>query len=125
MRIESYASVHHRVATVRGELEQGRDRVDLLAAAFPGGSITGAPKVRAMEIIDELETSRRGPYTGSIGLLADEGGMELNIAIRTAVVAGGGVRVHVGGGIVADSAPEAEYEETLAKGRAIFSALTP
>ncbi|MHC4939726.1 MAG: aminodeoxychorismate synthase component I [Planctomycetota bacterium] len=125
LAIESYATVHHRVATVVGELEEGLDRVDLLAATFPGGSITGAPKVRAMEIIDELENSRRGPYTGSIGMLADEGSMELNIAIRTAIVAGGVVRVHVGGGIVADSIPEAEYEETLAKGRAIFSALHP
>lgn len=125
LAIESFTTVHHRVATVIGELERGLDRVDLLAATFPGGSITGAPKVRAMEIIDELENSRRGPYTGSIGMLADEGCMELNIAIRTAVVSGGVVRVHVGGGIVADSAPEAEYEETLAKGRAIFSALHP
>jgi para-aminobenzoate synthetase component 1 len=122
-RIESFASVHHRVAKVSGQLEDGFDRVDVLAAAFPGGSITGAPKVRAMEIIDELEDSRRGPYTGSIGILTDEGSMEFNIAIRTAVVGRGIVRVHVGGGIVADSDPEAEYEETLAKGRAIFSAL--
>ena len=101
------------------------DRVDLLAATFPGGSITGAPKVRAMEIIDEIEKCRRGPYTGSIGILTDEGSMELNIAIRSAVVGAGVVRVHVGGGIVADSDPEAEYAETLAKGRAIFSALQP
>jgi para-aminobenzoate synthetase component 1 len=121
--IESYATVHHRVAEVRGELEEGFDRVDLLAATFPGGSITGAPKVRAMEIIDELEAGRRGPYTGAIGLLSDDGNMDLNIAIRTAVLARGEVRVHVGGGIVADSVPEAEYEETLAKGRAIFDAL--
>jgi para-aminobenzoate synthetase component 1 len=122
-RIESYASVHHRVAEVRGRLEEGCDRLDLLAASFPGGSITGAPKVRAMEIIDELEAGRRGPYTGSIGILTDDGGMELNIAIRTPVLADGTVRVHVGGGIVADSEPEEEYEETLAKGRAIFEAL--
>jgi len=123
--IESYAAVHHRVATVTGRLEEGSDRIDLLRAAFPGGSITGAPKVRAMEIIDELESSRRGPYTGSIGILTDEGGMELNIAIRTAVVGGDIVRVHVGGGIVADSEPVAEYEETLDKGRALFAALQP
>jgi para-aminobenzoate synthetase component 1 len=122
--IESYASVHHRVATVRGELERGRDRADLLAATFPGGSITGAPKIRAMEIIDELEAGRRGAYTGSIGILTDPGGMALNIAIRTAVVAGDRVSLHVGGGIVADSDPEAEHEETLAKGRAIFEALS-
>jgi len=123
--IESYAAVHHRVAAVHGRLEDGFDRIDLLRAAFPGGSITGAPKVRAMEIIDELEASRRGPYTGSIGILTDEGGMELNIAIRTAVVSGDVVRVHVGGGIVADSDPTAEYEETLDKGRALFAALQP
>lgn len=122
-RIESYASVHHRVAEVVGDLESGMDRVDLLAASFPGGSITGAPKVRAMEIIDELEVSRRGPYTGAIGILADDGSMDLNIAIRTATVANGEVSVHVGGGIVADSVPEAEYEETLVKGKAIFAAL--
>jgi para-aminobenzoate synthetase component 1 len=122
-RIEPYASVHHRIAEVSGRLERGHDRVDLLAAAFPGGSVTGAPKVRAMEIIDELESGRRGPYTGSIGILTDDGGMALNIAIRTPVLARGEVRVHVGGGIVADSVPEEEYEETLAKGRAMFEAL--
>ncbi|MFI5403100.1 MAG: aminodeoxychorismate synthase component I [Planctomycetota bacterium] len=122
--IESYATVHHRVAEVRGEIEEGFDRVDLLAATFPGGSITGAPKVRAMEIIDELEAGRRGPYTGAIGLLSDDGNMDLNIAIRTPVLAKGEVRVHVGGGIVADSVPEAEYDETLAKGRAIFEVLS-
>jgi anthranilate/para-aminobenzoate synthase component I len=109
---------------VTGRLESGRDRVDLLAATFPGGSITGAPKVRAMEIIDELEAGRRGPYTGSVGILTDDGGMALNIAIRTPVLAEREVRVHVGGGIVADSVPEEEYEETLAKGRAMFEALS-
>jgi len=123
--IESYTSVHHRVAEVSGTLEEEADRLDLLAASFPGGSITGAPKIRAMEIIDELEAGRRGPYTGSIGILTDEGNMELNIAIRTAVLARGVVSVHVGGGIVADSDPVAEYEETLDKGRAMFRALTP
>jgi len=124
-RIESYASVHHRVAEVAGTLESGCTAIDLLAATFPGGSITGAPKVRAMEIIDELESAPRGPYTGSIGILADDGGMELNIAIRTVVLAGGEARLHVGGGIVADSDPGAEYQETLDKGRAMFEALRP
>jgi para-aminobenzoate synthetase component 1 len=124
-RVESYASVHHRVAEVEGEMEEGFDRVDLLAATFPGGSVTGAPKVRAMEIIDELEAGRRGPYTGAIGILADDGGMDLNVAIRTVVLAGGLARVHVGGGIVADSDPAAEHAETLAKGKAIFEALRP
>jgi len=122
--IESFATVHHRVAEIRGEIEEGYDRADLLAATFPGGSITGAPKVRAMEIIDELEAGRRGPYTGAIGLLSDDGNMDLNIAIRTPVLARGEVRIHVGGGIVADSDPEAEYEETLAKGRAMFDVLS-
>jgi para-aminobenzoate synthetase component 1 len=121
--IESYASVHHRVAEVVGELERGCDRAELLAASFPGGSITGAPKIRAMEIIDELETARRGPYTGSIGILADDGSMDLNIAIRTPVVARGLLRLHVGGGVVADSVPDDEHAETLAKGRAILEAL--
>jgi para-aminobenzoate synthetase component 1 len=121
--IESYATVHHRVAEVRGDLEEGYDRVDLLAATFPGGSITGAPKVRAMEIIDELEAGRRGPYTGAIGVLSDDGNMDLNVAIRTPFISRGQVRVHVGGGIVADSEPEAEYAETLAKGKAMFQAL--
>ncbi len=123
--IESYTSVHHRVAQVSGELEDETDRLDVLAATFPGGSITGAPKIRAMEIIDELEAGRRGPYTGSIGILTDQGDMELNIAIRTALVARGHVHVHVGGGIVADSDPALEYEETLDKGRAMFAALQP
>ncbi|MFQ5845674.1 MAG: anthranilate synthase component I family protein, partial [Planctomycetota bacterium] len=121
--VESYASVHHLVAEIEGRLEEGLGRTPLIAAAFPGGSITGAPKVRAMEIIDELEAGRRGPYTGSIRLLGDAGGMDLNIAIRTAVLGREAVRVHVGGGIVADSDPEAEYQETLAKGEAIFRAL--
>ena len=124
-RVESYASVHHLVATVTAELDPDRDRVDLIEATFPGGSITGAPKIRAMEIIDELEAQRRGPYTGSIGIFGDDGSLELNIAIRTVVLARGEARVHVGGGIVADSDPEAEYQETLAKGDTIFRALTP
>jgi len=123
--IEAYTSVFHQVAEVRGTLEEGLDAADLLAASFPGGSITGAPKIRAMEIIDELETSRRGPYTGAIGIFGDGGNVDLNIAIRTVAVSRGEARLHVGGGIVADSDPEAEYRETLAKGRAIFQALRP
>jgi len=109
---------------VRGRIEEGLGRCALLEACFPGGSITGAPKVRAMQIIDELEAGRRGPYTGSIGWLGDNGALDLNIAIRTAVLGKGVVRVHVGGGIVADSQPEAEYAETLAKGEAMFRALS-
>jgi para-aminobenzoate synthetase component 1 len=99
------------------------DAFDLLRAAFPGGSITGAPKVRAMEIIAELEPTARGVYCGAIGYVSATGAMETSIAIRTATVQGGRLRVHAGGGIVADSDPAAEYDETLAKARAIVDAL--
>ncbi len=121
--VESYAAVHHLVATVRGELRPGADRIDLLRATFPGGSITGAPKIRAMEIIDELEPHVRGPYTGAIGYLGFDGRVDLNVAIRTLVQRDGWCSFHVGGGIVADSEPEAEYQETLDKGRALVAAL--
>jgi len=121
--LESHPSVHHLVSTVEGRLRADADRVDLLRATFPGGSITGAPKIRAMEIIDELERARRGLYTGSLGYLGYDGGMELNILIRSIVAARGELSFHVGGGIVADSDPCAEYEETLHKARGIFAAL--
>ena len=121
--LESYPTVHHLVATVAGELEAGRGPVDLIRATFPGGSITGAPKVRAMEIIDELEPTQRGIYTGSVGYIGFDGSMDLNIAIRTMVTRAGKAHFQVGGGIVADSAPEAEYRETLDKGRALAEAL--
>ncbi len=121
--VESYAAVHHLVATVRGTLRPDADRVDLLRATFPGGSITGAPKIRAMEIIDELEPHVRGPYTGAIGYLGFDGRADLNVAIRTLVHRDGWCCFHVGGGIVADSEPEAEYQETLDKGRALIAAL--
>lgn len=121
--LEEYATVFHLVSTVRGELEEGKDVVDLLRATFPGGSITGAPKVRSMEIIEELEPVRRGIYTGSIGYLGFNGNTDLNIVIRTLVIKGGKAYLQVGGGIVADSQPESEYEETLHKGRALFTAL--
>src|SRR5256885_10914340 len=90
---------------------------------FPGGSVTGAPKIRAMQIIQELEPVRRGPYCGAIGYLASDGGMEFNIAIRTMIVKDGLVHIPVGGAIVADSDPAAEYEETLIKAKAMFDAL--
>ncbi len=121
--IESQPTVHHLVSTVTGVLHSDRDQVDLLEACFPGGSITGAPKIRAMEIIDELEPVRRGVYTGSIGYLGFDGSVNLNIAIRTAVFKDGVCHFHVGGGIVADSDPELEYQETLDKGRAFFEVL--
>jgi len=122
-RLETYATVYHLVATVTGELAPGRDVADLLAAAFPGGSISGAPKVRAMEIIEEVEPVRRGLYTGSIGYLGFDGDADLNIVIRTLVFRDGRVHWQVGGGITYDSDPEMEYRETLDKARALFGAL--
>lgn len=121
--IESHPTVHHLVSTVAGRLMEGKDAFDLLAASFPGGSITGAPKVRAMEIIEELEPVTRGVYTGCIGFIGSGGDMTLSIAIRTAVLRRGVVNFHVGGGIVADSDPEMEYQETLDKGKAFFEVL--
>jgi anthranilate/para-aminobenzoate synthase component I len=121
--IEAHPTVYHGVATIEGTLRSDVTFVDLLRATFPGGSITGAPKIRAMEIIDELEPTRRGPYCGAIGYLAADGSMEFNIAIRTMIVKDGLVHVPVGGGIVADSDPAEEYEETLVKARAMFAAL--
>lgn len=123
--LERYATVHHLVSTVVGVLEKGRDALDLVRAAFPGGSITGAPKLRAMEIIAELEPSRRGVYCGSIGYWSLTGELDTNIAIRTALCLGGTVYFNAGGGIVADSVPEQEYLETLAKARGIIDVLIP
>jgi len=121
--LERYATVHHLVSTVVGDLEPGRDALHLLRAAFPGGSITGAPKLRAMEIIAELEPSRRGVYCGSIGYWSLTGELDTNIAIRTAIVQGDRVYFSAGGGIVADSDPASEYEETLDKARGLIDAL--
>jgi para-aminobenzoate synthetase component I len=113
--VESFATVHHLVSTVTGKLKPGRDAIDLLRGAFPGGSITGAPKLRAMQIIEELEPHRRGVYCGAIGYIGHDGGMDTNIAIRTLVHSQGTVRLWAGGGIVADSQCEAEYQETFDK----------
>jgi para-aminobenzoate synthetase component 1 len=121
--LESYATVHHLVATVVGRLAKDKDLIDLLKASFPGGSITGAPKIRAMEIIEELEPTRRNIYTGSIGYLGFDGNMDLNIAIRTMVIKDRQVYFQAGGAIVADSVPEDEYQETLDKARAMIKAL--
>jgi para-aminobenzoate synthetase component 1 len=121
--IEAHPTVYHGVATIEGALRPEVTFVDLLGAAFPGGSATGAPKIRAMEIIEELEPTRRGPYCGAIGYLAADGRIEFNIAIRTMIVKDGLVHIPVGGGIVADSSPADEYEETLVKARAMFDAL--
>jgi para-aminobenzoate synthetase component 1 len=123
LAVESYSQVHHLVATVEGRLREGLGPVDLIRAAFPGGSITGAPKIRAMEIIDELEPTRRSLYTGAIGYLSRGGASAFNIAIRTLLVEGHRVSYQVGGGIVADSEPEAEYEETAHKGRGLRAVL--
>ena len=118
--LESYATVHHLVSTVTGRLADEHDIVDLIRASFPGGSITGAPKIRSMEIIDELEPTERSVYTGAIGYVGFDGSTDLNIAIRTMILANGRAYWQVGGGIVADSDPLEEYEETLHKGRAMF-----
>ncbi len=123
--LEHHPTVHHLVSTVVGTLEPGADAVDLVRAAFPGGSITGAPKVRAMEIIAELEPTRRGVYCGSIGYFSADGSMDTSIVIRTMVAARGELYFQAGGGIVADSDPELEYRETLDKARGLIDALVP
>jgi para-aminobenzoate synthetase component 1 len=123
-RVESYQTVHHLVSVVRGRLRPDQDAVDLLRASFPGGSVTGAPKIRAMEIIAELEPTARGPYCGCLGYLGFDGGMDTNILIRTFTVGKGWIQLPVGGGIVADSVPEQEYEETLHKAEGMLRALS-
>jgi para-aminobenzoate synthetase component 1 len=123
--LEHYATVHHLVSTVVGDLAPEHDAVDLLRAAFPGGSITGAPKVRAMQIIAELEPTARGPYCGAIGYLSTGGALDMSIVIRTYLVRGDDVYFQVGGGIVADSDPEQEYRETLDKAQGLIAALLP
>lgn len=122
--VESYETVHHLVSTVTGRLAAGRHALDLLEGCFPGGSITGAPKLRAMEIIEELEPHRRGVYCGAIGYIGYDGAMDLNIAIRTLVYQGGWIHAWAGGGIVMDSDPEAEYQETLDKAQAMLRLLS-
>ncbi|HLA17674.1 MAG TPA: anthranilate synthase component I family protein, partial [Candidatus Limnocylindrales bacterium] len=114
-RLERTAAVQHLVSTVTGQLMPGRDAFDLLAATFPGGSITGAPKIRAMEILDEMEPVRRGPYTGALGWFGADGAMVTAIAIRTFVADGRRLTLHVGGGITWRSDPAAEWDETVVK----------
>jgi para-aminobenzoate synthetase component 1 len=121
--LEHHPTVHHLVSTVIGELEPSADAVDLLRATFPGGSITGAPKVRAMEIIAELEPTQRGVYCGSIGYISTSGAMDTSIVIRTYLVLRGQIYFQAGGGIVADSDPELEYRETLDKARGLIETL--
>lgn len=121
--VESYATVHHLVSTITGELTPDHDAVSLLRDSFPGGSITGAPKIRSMEIIEELEPNRRGVYCGAIGYLGFDGNMDTNIAIRTLVHADNTIRFWAGGGIVADSSAESEYQECFDKAAALLNQL--
>jgi para-aminobenzoate synthetase component 1 len=123
--LETYANVHHLVSVVTSELREDATLGELIGAAFPGGSITGAPKIRAMEIIAELEEAPRGVYCGAIGYLGFNGRSDLNIAIRTAQFANGTARVQGGGGITARSNPAAEYEESLTKIKRIMEAFAP
>jgi para-aminobenzoate synthetase component 1 len=121
--LESYPTVHHLVSVVTGTLREGHQALDLLKATFPGGSITGAPKVRAMEIIAELEPTRRGPYCGSVIYLGFDGNLDSSIIIRSFSIKNKKIRFQAGGAIVADSIPREEQEEVLAKARALFRAL--
>jgi anthranilate synthase component 1 len=123
MAVEYYSHVMHLVSNVRGRLREEYDHFDLLRAAFPAGTVSGAPKIRAMQIIDELEPTRRGPYAGAIGYFSFDGNMDTAITIRTIVVHDGTAYVQAGAGIVADSVPESEYQETLNKARALLKAL--
>jgi para-aminobenzoate synthetase component I len=122
-RLETYQFVHHLVSEVRGRLRSDKGPIDLLRAAFPGGSVTGAPKIRAMEIIAELEPTGRGPYCGSLAYLGFDGSMDSNLLIRTCTIGQGWVQFPVGGGIVADSDPQREYDETWDKAQGIIRAL--
>ena len=122
-QLQSFANVHHLVSIITGKLKQGATAIDLLKGCFPGGSITGAPKVRAMQIINELEPHRRGIYCGAIGYIGFDGNMDTNIAIRTAIVCKGTISFYAGGGIVADSVCEKEYTETLDKAASMTAIL--
>jgi para-aminobenzoate synthetase component 1 len=122
-RLERTAAVQHLVSTVTGVLAEGRDAFDLLSASFPGGSITGAPKIRAMQILEGMEPVRRGPYTGAIGWIGPDGAMQMSIAIRTFVADGQRLTLHVGGGITAKSDPATEWDETVTKARGPLDAI--
>ncbi len=123
MMIERYSHVMHIVSNVEGQLEEGLDGIDVLRATFPAGTVSGAPKVRAMEIIDELEPEKRGIYSGAVGYIGWNGNMDTAIAIRTAVIRDGVLYIQAGAGIVADSIPSLEWMETMNKGRAVFRAV--
>jgi anthranilate synthase component 1 len=122
MVIERYSHVMHIVSNVEGELPAGMTSVDVLRAAFPAGTVSGAPKVRAMQIIDELEPTARGVYAGAVGYISFQDDMDTAIALRTAVVKDGRLFVQAGGGIVHDSQPDAEWQETQNKARALMRA---
>ena len=123
MIVERYSHVMHIVSNVIGALAPGMTAIDVLRATFPAGTVSGAPKIRAMEIIDELEPVKRGIYSGAVGYLAFNGNMDTAIAIRTAVIQDGTLHIQAGAGVVADSLPELEWKETMNKGRAIFRAV--
>jgi anthranilate/para-aminobenzoate synthase component I len=123
MQVERYASVFQLVSTVVGKLAKGRDALDLVCAAFPPGSMTGAPKIAAVRLLDAIEPVRRGVYSGALGYLDVRGGLDLSVVIRTLLVKKGAAHLHVGGAVVADSDPAAEYAESLDKARALLAAL--
>ena len=123
MYVERYSHVMHITSQVEGLLRKGMDAFDLVRATFPAGTLSGAPKVRAMEIIEELEETRRGPYGGAVGYFSFDGSMDMCITIRTLLMQNGAISVQAGGGIVADSDPTAEYEETIHKAAAVFEAV--
>jgi anthranilate synthase component I len=123
LQVEKYSHVIHLVSHVVGELAEGKDCYDVMRATFPQGTVSGAPKIRAMEIIEELEPTKRGPYAGAVGYFSYSGNMDTCIALRTMTVKGNTAFVQAGGGVVADSVPELEYEETLNKARALMRAI--
>ena len=123
MYVERYSHVMHITSQVEGRIRKGMDAFDLLRATFPAGTLSGAPKVRAMEIIEELEETRRGPYGGAVGYFSFDGSMDMCITIRTLLMQNDVISVQAGGGIVADSDPTAEYYETINKAKAVFEAV--
>jgi len=123
MQVERYSHVMHIVSQVTGQLEKGKSVYDVTRACFPAGTVSGAPKIRAMQIIEELEPTRRGPYAGAVGYFGFSGNMDMCINIRTVVIKGRQAYIQAGAGIVADSVPEHEYEETCNKARAMMKAI--
>ncbi len=123
MVVERYSHVMHLVSNVRGKLRTGKDQFEVLKACFPAGTVTGAPKIRAMEIINELEPTKRGPYAGAIGYFSFTGNMDTCITIRTIIIKDGHAYIQAGAGIVADSVPEREYQETMNKAKALLKAI--